>query len=100
MRLLFLRRFSYAALRGKDQEERRERERFERDGQTDENEVKNHGRLGLLGEAVHILSCQMSRISRVRRPGDKRRVPGRYMRITFAVSAGFCRVPAGLRTGC
>jgi hypothetical protein len=38
--------FSYAALRGEDQEERHERERFERDGQTDENEVKNHDRLG------------------------------------------------------
>jgi hypothetical protein len=53
--------FSYTALRGKDQEERRERERFERDGQTDENEVKNHGRLGLLGEAARILPCSPAR---------------------------------------
>lgn len=44
--------FSYAALRGENPEERREREPFERDRQADENEVKNHGRVGLQGVAV------------------------------------------------
>src|SRR5229473_5513034 len=47
--------FSYAALRGENQEERRERDRFERDRQTDEDEVKNHDRLGLAGEAARNL---------------------------------------------
>jgi hypothetical protein len=42
--------FSYAALRGENQEERRERKRFERDRQTDEDKVKNHDRLGLSGQ--------------------------------------------------
>jgi hypothetical protein len=53
--------FLCVAIRGEDQEERRERERFERDGQTGENEVNNHDRLGLPGEAVRILSWSLAR---------------------------------------